>query len=148
MQQIAADLNAPTTGFVSELEENAYQVRFFSPTEEMDMCGHVTVGVFSALSDDGRLMGSGSPSGRSAIQKTAAGNLTISLSVGHGEQVVVKMRQNPPAYLDLSVSKRELADLLGIEVGMMVGEIGAASTALRHLFVQLPDIDSLRGLRA
>jgi PhzF family phenazine biosynthesis protein len=147
MQQIAADLNAPTTGFVTELGENAYQVRFFSPTEEMDMCGHVTVGVFSALSDDGRLTGASSPFGGSATQKTGAGCLAIALAARDGGQVVVKMRQNPPSYLDVSVSKHDLAAPLGVEAEMIVGDLGAVSTALRHLFVQLPDTDALRSLR-
>jgi PhzF family phenazine biosynthesis protein len=49
MQQIAAEVPVATTGFVSKLDEGSWRVRFFTPTQEIDMCGHVVVGVFTAL---------------------------------------------------------------------------------------------------
>ena len=147
MQQIAADLNAPTTGFVRELEDRVFAVRFFSPSEEMDMCGHVTVAVFSALCEDGRLGPGRVAQGIPAKQRTAAGSLAISLFQEPGRQPVVRMRQNRPSFLTVKTSREEMADLLGIESGAVIGEIGAASTALRHLFVQLPHVDALSELR-
>src|SRR5512138_2040522 len=54
MQGLAADLGAPTTGFVRAVGSGGFAVRFFSRSAEMPMCGHAVVGVFAALADDGR----------------------------------------------------------------------------------------------
>lgn len=40
MQQIAADLNQPATTFLSPIENNVYEVRWFAPDMEIDLCGH------------------------------------------------------------------------------------------------------------
>src|SRR5690242_9143612 len=55
MQRIAAEVPVATTGFVSKLEDDSWRVRFFTPTQEIDMCGHVVVGIFAALTDSGAL---------------------------------------------------------------------------------------------
>src|SRR5215472_16777694 len=45
MQGVAADLGAPTTGFVDlpSARQGCAEVRFFTPRQEIDACGHVTV---------------------------------------------------------------------------------------------------------
>ncbi len=147
MQFLAADLNAPTTGFVRRLDDAVFGVRFFSPTMEMDMCGHVTIGVFSALYDDGRLLGSGPGQPITAVQRTAAGDLIIAVEPDGAGKPLVTMRQNAPIYDDAHVSLEEISELLGVKRGLVLQPMGIVSTALRHLFVQLPhvvDLDSIK----
>lgn len=49
MHEIASHLLVPTTGFVTPLAPDKFAVRFFSPCEEMDMCGHVAMAVSEHL---------------------------------------------------------------------------------------------------
>jgi PhzF family phenazine biosynthesis protein len=55
LQRIAAELAAPTTSFVIGGSNATFNVRFFTPTQEIAMCGHVTIAVFTALTMAGRL---------------------------------------------------------------------------------------------
>ncbi|WP_319557851.1 PhzF family phenazine biosynthesis protein [Thiomicrorhabdus sp.] len=43
MQAIAAENNLSETAFVVPYQENAYQIRWFTPTAEVDLCGHATL---------------------------------------------------------------------------------------------------------
>lgn len=43
MQQIAAEMNLAETAFVSPSEEVDYNIRFFTPTTEVTICGHATL---------------------------------------------------------------------------------------------------------
>src|SRR5205823_3492402 len=54
-QAIAATLSVPTTGFVTEpdVNERVVDVRFFTPDQEIDACGHVTIAVATALVERG-----------------------------------------------------------------------------------------------
>jgi len=55
MQAIARDLAAPTTGFVvlNPPFDNELPIRFFSPQQEMDACGYVTLAAATALREAG-----------------------------------------------------------------------------------------------
>ena len=60
MQRIAAENNLPETAFVM-LAGSACELRWFTPTVEMDLCGHATVASAHVLWEDGHL-----PEGRQA----------------------------------------------------------------------------------
>jgi PhzF family phenazine biosynthesis protein len=132
LQALAAELNAPTTGFVQHLGADHYRVRFFSASSEMDMCGHVTIGVACALLDEG-LIG-----GDTVVQETAAGPVTLTL-LDRSPDLRVEMAQRLPQFRELEVAPAELAALLGVPESVLVPEIrpGMASTGLNHLFVAL-----------
>lgn len=134
LQALAAELNAPTTGFVQRLAADHYRVRFFSATSEMDMCGHVTIGVACALLDEG-LIG-----GDTVVQETAAGPLSLTL-LDRSPDLRVEMAQRLPRFREREVAPAELAALLGVpEVALdMAIRPGIASTGLNHLFVALRD---------
>jgi PhzF family phenazine biosynthesis protein len=76
MRRIATELGAPTTGFVRGKSLRDYIVRFFSSCGEMAMCGHVTVGIFACLADDGLI----SVDGSFYRQRTAAGEICVEVS--------------------------------------------------------------------
>jgi PhzF family phenazine biosynthesis protein len=54
MQAVARELGAPTTGFVelSSARQGVAQLRFFTPQQEIDACGHVTVAVATILVEE------------------------------------------------------------------------------------------------
>ena len=56
MQQIAAEFNLSETTFVlpPQTDEAAVRFRWFTPTTEVSMCGHATIGGVHALVESGR----------------------------------------------------------------------------------------------
>ena len=43
MQKIAAEMNLSETAFVQKISDNRYNLRWFSPMVEVDLCGHATL---------------------------------------------------------------------------------------------------------
>ncbi|MBD2176661.1 PhzF family phenazine biosynthesis protein [Pseudanabaena sp. FACHB-1998] len=43
MQQIAAEINLSETAFVKPLDQNHFQLRWFTPLQEVPLCGHATL---------------------------------------------------------------------------------------------------------
>jgi PhzF family phenazine biosynthesis protein len=50
MQEIAKKINFSETAFVSKTNFADYKVRFFTPTSEVDLCGHATIATFFLMS--------------------------------------------------------------------------------------------------
>lgn len=49
MKKIAGIVGLSETAFVMKSDVADFRVRFFTPTEEVDLCGHATIGTFSIL---------------------------------------------------------------------------------------------------
>ena len=54
MAALAAELKHSETVFVRTMEENLFRLRYFTPTEEVALCGHATVAAFTLLRGLGR----------------------------------------------------------------------------------------------
>jgi len=135
-QRIAADLCAPTTGFVRQVSEDRFETKFHSTREEMDMCGHVTLAVFAALKDDGRI-GPGT-----YVQDTPAGEICVEIM----QDGAVTMHQPLPSFDLNRVTRDEIAPLLGLGPDA-IWRVTSSATALRHIFVRLPDQGTLTAIR-
>lgn len=53
MQQVAAEMNLSETAFVVPAGSGQWQLRWFTPTTEVDLCGHATLAAAHALWTDG-----------------------------------------------------------------------------------------------
>jgi PhzF family phenazine biosynthesis protein len=55
MQTIARELNNPETAFILKpgVKDANLQIRWFTPTEEVPLCGHATIASFHALAESG-----------------------------------------------------------------------------------------------
>ncbi|MFN3328982.1 MAG: PhzF family phenazine biosynthesis protein, partial [Fervidobacterium pennivorans] len=53
MQLIARELRFSETAFVKRKSENEFTVLFFTPTSEIDLCGHATIAAFTVLREKG-----------------------------------------------------------------------------------------------
>lgn len=49
MKNIAAELKHSETAFVKKIGDKKFEIRYFTPTEEVELCGHATISVFSTL---------------------------------------------------------------------------------------------------
>jgi len=109
------------------------RVRYFTPTTEVDLCGHATIASYGALYADGAI-----DAGARTL-RTNVGDLAVRIS-GEG---TVWMRQNPPT-VDVvdadTLDAERLGDALGVDPAALA-DIGAdlpvavASTGLPWLVV-------------
>jgi trans-2,3-dihydro-3-hydroxyanthranilate isomerase len=134
-QSISTELAAPTTGFVAPDGNDSFQVHFHSSRREMDMCGHVVVAVCSAMFKDGRL------SPREYDLHTKAGTIPVEV----GRDGTIWMSQPLPRYDLNEVRLEEIAPLLGLETNAIL-DVSSSSTALGHLFVEVPDVNALAAM--
>ncbi|MEL7654849.1 MAG: PhzF family phenazine biosynthesis protein [Bacillota bacterium] len=74
MRKTAAELRYSETAFIKQTAEKEFQIRYFTPAAEVDLCGHATIGSFFALAD-AKLVSFDS----SCICNTLAGRLNIDL---------------------------------------------------------------------
>lgn len=51
MQKIAKEVNYSETAFVMKSNKADFKVRFFTPTSEVNLCGHATIATFNLLRD-------------------------------------------------------------------------------------------------
>lgn len=115
MRKTAAELRYSETAFIKFLSEpdadgtySAFNVRYFTPAAEVDLCGHATIASFSCLRDAGLVK-----PGTTVLNKTLAGDLdiiigeeSILMDVAPGECVGV---------IDEEETLKELYGVLGIK---------------------------------
>jgi len=137
MQSIAEENNLSETAFFVA-EGDGYRIRWFTPTSEVDLCGHATLAtahvLFHCLGYDGDTIAFASKSGR----------LTVSRD---GELLVMNFPAQPPAPCDTPEPIRrafgiEPAACLKLEDYLVVFEHEAQVLAAE------PDLEQLRKLDA
>jgi len=74
MLALAAMLGFSETAFILPLGDNAFRLRYFTPTEEVPLCGHATIASFHLLNTLGCVQGA-----KTCLARTAAGELNIDL---------------------------------------------------------------------
>lgn len=121
MQSIAKELKFSETAFVLSSKDPSYdyEVRFFTPATEVDLCGHATIGVFYALGALGYIKSSKAPV--KLKQKTLAGILEVEVHFEGDKVKQVLMTQAQPKFIPFTASLKELAEILSIspsEIGV------------------------------
>lgn len=140
MQALAAFVGVPETVFVTRLAGNVARVRYFTPTQEVDFCGHATVALGLMLAQAGRWPGSGR--GSELVLETLVGRVPLRLVCEAGVPRRVWMQQPDPQFRPVGREWRgELAEALGISDRLIHRglPLGAASTGLWSAFVPLLD---------
>ncbi|MGB5823587.1 MAG: PhzF family phenazine biosynthesis protein [Proteocatella sp.] len=165
MLEIAAKVGFSETAFISKSNKADYRVRFFTPTSEVDLCGHATIGAFYAMFAKNMI------NAGKYTQETLAGVLEIEIK----EDGLVLMQQNTPIFgekIDETKTDFELVcKSLGInpeKIGIKnyVANIGGnelmgqymtgpnilrtmqvVSTGLRDLIIPVEDIEALNSIK-
>ena len=75
MIKTAAELRYSETAFIKKLGDKEFQVRYFTPVAEVDLCGHATIASFYCLMKAGIV-----ESGDDVLAHTMAGDISISVS--------------------------------------------------------------------
>ena len=77
MVKTAAELRYSETAFIKNLGGGEFNIRYFTPAAEVDLCGHATIGSFKALLYGGFIKDNGK-----YINHTLAGDLEIDVKNG------------------------------------------------------------------
>ena len=107
MLRTAAELRYSETVFVQKNEDGSYHLRYFTPTDEVDLCGHATIGAFSAMWKTGMLEG-----GVSYNCETAAGKIKV--SVGKGTVMMGMATPADRGRIDEAAALEELYTIMGL----------------------------------
>lgn len=126
MRAVAAKVGFSETAFILPLEDGSFKIRYFTPVEEVALCGHATVGSFSLMLKNGMIK-----EGRSYIAHTGAGDINVDI-------------KNGLVWLDMA-EPHELAELSAEDMKLLLDMYSLPSDAcgrLRPAVVNagLPDI--------
>jgi len=137
--KIAREMNLSETAFVSPSEVADFKVQFFTPKFEVDLCGHATIGTFSALYEEKKL----DLSKNIFFQETKAGVLPVELADINGEKVFM-MTQPSPKFEQFDMDKSSVAKLIGLSENDLI-DIPAmkVNTGLWWLVFGVKSLDKL-----
>ncbi|PSQ04846.1 PhzF family phenazine biosynthesis protein [Halobacteriales archaeon QS_6_71_20] len=105
MQAIAREFAASETAFLRPSTAAERRVRYFSPTTEVDLCGHATVAAHARLYETGAI-----DAGTHSLE-TNAGVIDVEVT----EEGRVWMTQNAPTVHEVDVGYDRLGDVLGVD---------------------------------
>ena len=139
MAAIARELNASETAFLCPSSTADRRIRYYTPTGEIDLCGHATVAAGAWLADE-----RGISDGEHTIE-TGVGVIDIELDGG-----TVRMRQEVAGVAEVDPGYDRIASALGIDPATLA-DVGAdlpvatASTGLGYLVVPVNFLAALSG---
>lgn len=135
-QEIAKEVGYSETVFFSESKAADYRLEYFTPADEVPLCGHATVAAFVVLNTLDRL-----PK-RDCTIETGAGILQIHVQ----EDGMVLMEQNRPTYAEI-LEPSELSGCFDEEAFSGGLPIRIVSTGLRDILLPIRSEAALSGLK-
>lgn len=151
-QKIANHVGLSETAFIYKKDENDYDVSFFTPLCQVDLCGHATIAAFYYLAKEGYIKGNNQT--KTVYQNTKAGRLKIKISFkGEDVEYVLMQQKEPRIYDDLSDQIKEIAHSLNLDkdsLGLKEYNINPTivSTGLKDIMIPVKSRDILNNLQA
>jgi len=150
MQAIAKEMGTSETTFVfpPEAKEATYKVRIFTPLQEIPFAGHPSLGTAYVMAALGRF-----PLSEPVTiinQEIKVGVLPLELYVRDGEVEEVIMTQKEAQLGACLTDIEEIASVLGLDKNIIKStglDVAAISTGIFQLFIPLPDLQTIKGLR-
>lgn len=99
MQKVAMEMNLSETAFTHREEMGLWRLRWFTPTVEVDLCGHATLATSHALWEGGHL-----PESEPARFETRSGRLTATREADGW--IAMDFPAEPPRAVDLTDAER------------------------------------------
>ena len=104
MQSFAAEVRFSETAFIRRIDEETFDIRFFTPVSQVDLCGHATVASFKVLLECGQIQDN-----QRYFMKTKTGVLPVYL-----QDSLVMMEQGEPKLGCTFEDYSQIADIFGI----------------------------------
>lgn len=108
MQAIAAAVGFNETAFVVPSAIADFQIRYFTPGHENNLCGHATIGTVFALLREGKL------NKKNFTIETKAGVLPINL-YEENNQTFITMQHAASQFVPFKGSMKDLAEAIGLQ---------------------------------
>jgi len=147
MKHISKELAVSETAFVFPSNVADFKVRFFSPTVEVDLCGHATIATFFTMALKGKL----SPKKNNVItQETKAGILPVNIYYTDDKKIDrVMMTQSKPIYKNIHFDISMIADSLKVDVKDIDDSLPKqiVSTGLFTLPICIKSYDTLKNIK-
>lgn len=138
MKKIAKILGYSETAFVMNSNIADFKVRFFTPSDEVDLCGHATIGTFTTLLNVDIIKPG------KYTQETKAGKLNIEVK----NDSTVMMNQVAPQFYEI-IDAKEITESLNTPVESMMKNmpIQIVSTGLKDIIIPIKSMDILNGIK-
>lgn len=137
----AAELRYSETAFIKTLGNNEFQIRYFTPAAEVDLCGHATIASFCALVHLGVIS-----KNCACINHTLAGDLNIEV-----KDSFVMMDMAAPeeiAVMEDEEAIKELYSIMGApcDPSTIPFKPRMISTGLPDIMMPVPDLAALNAI--
>ncbi len=145
MQKIARELNNSETAFIFSSDSNEYDVhtRFFTPKNEVPICGHATIAAYYAYAVENKL------SSTRIYHKTGAGILPVDI-IKEEEDYKIVMTQGEIEFGNIieGSNKEKLLTALNIKNSDLLAnyEIQIVSTGHSKVMVGIKNVEALNSL--
>ncbi|MCR8925041.1 PhzF family phenazine biosynthesis isomerase [Priestia megaterium] len=142
MQMIAYQVQFNETAFIMKSSRADLRIRYFTPGQEADLCGHATVASLYALHSKNKL-----PKTTFTVE-TNAGILPMTVQNRNG-QPVITMSQASPQFHPFSGSKETLAKALNLHIDDLDQRLPIVygSTGNWTLLVPLKNLDACKKMK-
>ena len=129
MQLIAKEFGYSETVFLSKSNISQFRIHFFTPTAEVNMCGHATIAFTQALIDNNLI-----------LIKDGLNTLTVEINLGIMPIYIFKENESLDIFMEQDTPKLETVD---IEPSEVLEAMGLSMDALNNSF---PIIKGYTGL--
>lgn len=147
MQALAREMNLSETAFVTPSDSATRRVRFFTPTTEIPLAGHPTIGTWWLLAELGEVDLPQNDTVR-VTQDTGAGILPVDITVVDGRPTDVAMTQPLPHFGPYLADRNRLETALGGGDATVSEEPRAqvVATALPQLMIPINSLEAIQQL--
>ena len=149
-QKIAAEIGLSETAFILKIDDENFDLSFFTPVCEVELCGHATIAAFYYLGLINVIRGSDEVV--KVYQHTKAGKLGIELKFNKGVEYVLMQQQSPQIFDEfIGQDLKDIAITLNTpesNIGLNGAEIypTVVSTGLKDIMVPVKSRQILNDL--
>src|SRR5262249_39904338 len=146
MQAIAREMNQSETAFVLGGQGTRFDVRYYTPGEEIPLAGHPTIATTAALADAGRLVPTGSRTEGTFTLRD--GPISIAYERDGARPARVVMTQRRPEFRQV-LDSAAVAPVFGFVPSQLRADapVQVVSTGTPQLMIPIASLDALRRAR-
>lgn len=135
MRLIAREMNLPETAFVLPAQDETHdlELRWFTPTKEVNLCGHGTIATFHALAEE-KLFGLGEQPSKTFRVKTRSGVLPVDVE-RRDEKTMIKFGIPVPSFEKFDGQISDLFATLSVPTEQFDSSLPAKISSSRYLYV-------------
>jgi len=146
MQAIAREMNQSETAYVLGGSGTRFDVRYYTPGEEIPLAGHPTIATTAALADAGRLVPAGARTEVTFVLRD--GPISIGLERGKQGRPRIIMVQRPPEFRQ-RLEATAIAPIVGLRAADLRSDapVQVVSTGTPQLMIPVASAEALRRAR-